>query len=148
MTFKKIIVWQKWYDPYGSDDLEDMLGYGSVYEEEEGEDYTEPNETQANEPQGADSDFGPKFPAMATPFGVIPLTDNTSIGKNFNFWIGHTNFDITEDIGLQLEALEGIETLDIYTRYRFRIGVGKAFSDSETMRQITSSLCEDYDNIN
>jgi hypothetical protein len=39
-----------------------------------------------------------------------------------------------------IETTSGVETLDIFTRYRFRIGVGKAFSDSEVMRDINNKI--------
>ena len=43
-----------------------------------------------------------------------------------------------------IESSEGVETLDIFTRYRFRISVGKAFSDSKILREISSRICDIY----
>ena len=72
--------------------------------------------------------------------GIIPVNDNTASGKLFNFWVGHTNFDISKKIANIIEKTDGVETLDIFTRYRFRIAVGKAFDDSEIMRNINKTI--------
>ena len=45
-----------------------------------------------------------------------------------------------------IEKTDGVETFDVFTRYRFRVGVGKAFSDSETMREINSRVYETLTN--
>jgi hypothetical protein len=77
--------------------------------------------------------------------GIIPMNENTMSGKIFNFWMGHTNFNITKKIADIIEQTDGVETLDIFTRYRFRIGVGKAFDDSSVMRTINKRV---YGEIN
>ena len=80
---------------------------------------------------------------ISTPMGLIPIDSNMT-NKLFNFWTGHTNFDITKKIKDTIESTEGVETLEIYTRYRFRVGVGKAFNDSDVMRRINKNV---YDEI-
>ena len=77
---------------------------------------------------------------IATPMGIVPINENTASGKIFNFWVGHTNFDITRNISKLIELSDGVETLDVFTRYRFRIGIGKAFSDSVVMKHIQESI--------
>lgn len=115
-----LITWEKWKDPFGEKD-EDNTDYDS-YEE-----YVEPEENVVSK-------------VLLTPMGIIPYNDNTASGKIFNFWIGHTNFSITSQISNMIENSEGVETLDIFTRYRFRISVGKAFDDSEIMRNINTII--------
>lgn len=115
-----LITWEKWKDPFGEKD-EDNTDYDS-YEE-----YLEPEENVVSK-------------VLLTPMGIIPYNDNTASGKIFNFWIGHTNFSITSQISNMIENSEGVETLDIFTRYRFRISVGKAFDDSEIMRNINTII--------
>ena len=39
-----------------------------------------------------------------------------------------------------IEQSEGVEILDIFTRYRFRVGIGKCFNDSETMKKINDNI--------
>ena len=72
--------------------------------------------------------------------GIIPFNDNTASGKIFNFWMGHTNFDISKSIVNIIEKIDGVETLDVFTRYRFRIAIGKAFDDSQIMRNINKKI--------
>lgn len=131
------IVWEKWFDPFGYDDIiesskeNNTEEYGSFYDDEEKTDHDQTLEN-AKPPQ--------RIRVMSTPMGIIPLTEHTSSGKIFNFWVGHSNFNITPYIAAIIEQTEGVETLDIYTRYRFRIGVGKAFEDSIVMREINKRV--------
>jgi hypothetical protein len=72
--------------------------------------------------------------------GLIPYNEYTAPSKLFNFWIGHTNFDITPTIIEILEKANGIEILDIFSRYRFRIAIGKCFNDADVMTDINDQL--------
>jgi len=122
---KYLIVWQKWFDPFGED--------------EETHDYTD----YAGDQYEDTSEFQPKtFKAISTPMGIIPYTENTASSKIFNFWVGHTNFDITTHISSIIEQTKGVETLDVFTRYRFRIGIGKIFDESEVKSSITKTTYE------
>lgn len=155
MTKENIIVWQKWADPFGGDDviennilasfLQDLEEEGTFLEDDEyyGEEY---EEEQPMESQMISGKKSLPIRVMATPMGIIPVTENTASGKIFNFWVGHTNFNISKRISDIIEETEGVETLDVFTRYRFRIGVGKAFSDSEVMRDINVQLYKVLDN--
>ena len=42
----------------------------------------------------------------------------------------------------RIEKIEGIEVLDILTRYRFRVGIAKLFRDREVMSAIQEVICE------
>ena len=143
------IIWQKWSDPFGLDDnieIQDNIfeEFDNFVEESESEleDLTESDDSAPIKiEEYLDSKkFKGKIKVIATPMGMIPLNDNTASNKIFNFWVGHTNFDITHHIGHIIELTDGVETLDIFTRYRFRIAVGKAFDDSIVMRQINSRV--------
>lgn len=141
------IIWQKWSDPFGLDDNIEIQDdtfeeFGNFVEESELEDLTESGDLAPLKIEDyLDSKkFKGKIKVIATPMGMIPLNDNTASNKIFNFWVGHTNFDITHHIGRIIELTDGVETLDIFTRYRFRIAVGKAFDDSIVMRQINSRV--------
>jgi hypothetical protein len=70
----------------------------------------------------------------------VPYDEYNSASKIFNFWIGHTNFNISKPVSQIIENIEGVETLDIFTRYRFRIGIAKLFKPSEVMSSITNSI--------
>jgi hypothetical protein len=120
MSAKKI-MWEKWRDPYGFDEETDD-GYHDNYD----------GKNVVNE--------GKPMSFLATPFCIMPLTENTCAGKVFNFWTGHTNFNITRHIAEMISKIDGVETINIFTRYRLKIGVGKAFSPEFVLQNINNSI--------
>jgi hypothetical protein len=135
MQNDNVIIWQKWIDPFGRDENPEQEEFGNFVEDDAGVEEDPKDESFL---AGHSIKYGVKV--IATPMGVIPVNDNTASGKLFNFWMGHTNFDITEKIAGLIEKIDGVEALDIFTRYRFRIGIGKAFNDSAVMRNITNKV--------
>ena len=137
------IVWQKWSDPLGEDDLDFVTEEPPTSEEIEPVFYSEEGDEIDADPEDDSMQFYQKpTKVIMTPMGMIPYTDNTASNKIFNFWLGHTNFDLTEKVCYMIEGSEGIETLDIFTRYRFRIGVGKLFDAGIVMSQISNKIYE------
>jgi hypothetical protein len=138
MKDNPLIVWEKWVDPFGGE-LDDAkwTDYDNEIDELDDEDIID-------EETGEYENFSRKrtIKAIATPMGLIPYNELTAPGKIFNFWVGHTNFDITKNIASTIEKCEGIEILDIFSRYRFRIAVGKCFNDSEIMTKINDKIYE------
>lgn len=125
-----LIVWQKWFDPFGDDDAPDLDDLHPENEDVEDIDghYEEMGKVQK------------PMRAIATPMGLIPYTENTASGKIFNFWVGHTNFNVNNDIVDIIENTDGVETLDVFTRYRFRIAIGKVFDDARVMKEINDQV--------
>ena len=146
MAKENAIVWQKWVDPFGGDDPEQEILEAIAQKINDPEFLEEEEENNFLEEESEDDELHEQIIAktqvrvMATPMGIIPMTENTASSKIFNFWVGHTNFDITRKVSDIIEKTEGVETFDVFTRYRFRVGVGKAFSDSEVMREINSKV--------
>lgn len=138
MESQNLIIWQKWVDPFGLDDIEELEDF--LEEEDKFLPYEDKEEEDKTIESPLKSKTTKQIRVIATPMGIIPFNENTASGKIFNFWIGHTTFDITKNIADIIETTSGVETLDIFTRYRFRIGVGKAFSDSEVMRDINNKI--------
>jgi hypothetical protein len=132
------IVWEKWRDPFGSD--EDGQDHPSITEQPDDEEIYNPYEEDDSTISTNSKEV--KCKILITPMGAIPYNEFTASGKIFNFWTGHSNFTITNNIVDIIEDTEGVETLDVFTRYRFRIAIGKAFSDSEVMRKINSNIYE------
>ena len=66
----------------------------------------------------------------------IPETiiNEAAMTTHFDCWIGHCNFNLTDDIKDEMDKIEGIEVLKICSRYRFFIGIGKMF-DFKNVRQ-------------
>jgi len=147
MSFNKTentIIWQKWLDPFGEDDdiLENFSDKDNIsddfYEEDDEEEKESLNENDSK--NNLIKPIKKNIKVIATPMGIVPVTENTCSGKIFNFWLGHTNFDITKKVAAIIECTDGVETLDVFTRYRFRISVGKAFNDSSVMRNINKNV--------
>ena len=63
------------------------------------------------------------------------MMENITLTTNFDCWMGHTNFNLTDNTKSVLNEVEGIEVLKICSRYRFFIGIGKMF-DFEYVRAI------------
>lgn len=146
MEKQNIIMWQKWADPFGLDDNEDTT-FDPYLADYFDDDDDEQNIDEDNEDKKISKiEKSKPVKVIATPMGIIPMNDNTASGKIFNFWVGHTNFDISHKIASIIEKTDGVETLDIFTRYRFRIGVGKAFEDSQIMRDINKRVYKELNN--
>ena len=78
--------------------------------------------------------------AVATPLGIIPMCEHSSPDKVYNFWLMHTNFSISNRVAELIENTPGVETLDIYTKYRLRVGIGKMFSTDGTIKRINENI--------
>jgi len=70
------------------------------------------------------------------------LIEDALLVTNFDCWIAHTNFDITEKIKKTLDNIEGVEILKVMSRYRFFIGVGKMFKFQHVRGTIEEKLLE------
>ena len=139
---KPTIIWEKWIDPFGQDideakstDYNDNItDINDIVSEDENpddpEDHSYYRKDTINHP----------IKVIASPLGLIPYNEHTASSKIFNFWLGHTNFNISEIIKTTIEQCDGVEILDIFTRYRFRIAIGKCFSSSETMSLINAQI--------
>lgn len=139
-TLEPLIVWEKWLDPFGKDltdakwtDYDNDLEFFNTGNEEE------------------DDDVGIKVPnnpikVIATPLGLIPYNEHTASSKIFNFWIGHTNFDISLNIKEIIETIKGVEVLDVFTRYRFRIAIAKCFDETKVKTDINNQLSQFINN--
>jgi len=118
------IIWQKWQDEI-VDEIDSI-------------------ESEIDDDHNSDEDNNKltKQLVMVTPMGILPYNSANVCMKNFNLWIAHTNFTISTNIANLIENTDGVETLDVFTRYRFRIGIGQAFTDSDVMRHINHILYE------
>lgn len=125
------IKWEKWIDPFGKDDEESKW-----------------NDYDIEDNKYNDSDISHEIiksqkqvKVISSPMGLIPYNEHTAPGNIFNFWIGHTNFNITYNISNLIKDTNGVEILDIFTRYRFRIAIGKCFDETFVKKEINDILC-------
>ncbi len=115
------IHWEKWADPYEVDLVNDQ-------ETQENND----DEGWKDHPQ--EVQVAGKY--IFTPMGYVAVSDAMTLTKRFNFWMGHTNYELNNFNVQLLENINGVETLDIWTKYRFRVGIGKLFKDGTVMYQM------------
>tara|TARA_Y100000004_G_scaffold29937_1_gene31072 strand:- start:2732 stop:3322 length:591 start_codon:yes stop_codon:yes gene_type:complete len=124
----KKIAWERW-----DEDVIEQEIVEDFYSDEDGDE--ESIEDALN--------FLEKIPSLVTtPMGMFQLHDKMNILNQFDCWMGYTNFEITNSIRDTLEKVEGVELLNIMTRYRFFLGVGKMFNFSDVRRAVESLLCE------
>jgi len=131
---KKQIVWEKWEDPFEAEQFNP-----EHYEDIDEETYDQLVEESEEAVENAQQTSNQQYKFIVTPFGVFS-PEKISIGKHFKFWIGHTNFTISSKIASIIENTEGVEVLNVYTRYRFRIAVGHSFSDRHIMHLINKRI--------
>lgn len=131
---QRIIRWKKWHDPFKE-------FYESFYEDSEEDDDGPYRDSYERAEEKIAPPRIPSGPVLSSPMGIIPLTESNIPSSVFRFWMGHTNFDITESVIQTIENAPGVETLDCVTRYRFRISVGKAFKVSTVLNNISTLLC-------
>jgi len=74
-----------------------------------------------------------------SPYGFI-ADDSANIDRLFNFWIGDTTFNVSKPVVLAIQKVEGVETLDVPTRYRFRVGIGRLFDEVKVKTEIEYTL--------
>lgn len=141
MNYKNenLIKWEKWIDPFSG---EDETSINNVFDDDDDDNNDDDKSINSQLPSITKQK---QIRVIATPMGIVPINEHTASGKIFNFWVGHTNFNITKFIAQIIEETDGVESLDIFTRYRFRISIGKAFVDSVVMRDINSQIYEFLD---
>jgi len=97
---------------------------------------------EVEEGEGFEDDPTANMPVILnTPFGFCRVDDSMNPFKRFDFWMGHTTFDITPEVRDSLKVAYGVEVLHLITRYRFIIAIGKAFNFRDVRVNIEKELC-------
>jgi hypothetical protein len=118
------VYWEKWVDAYESDIETIDISHQKLDEDEV-------------------SEFGIDFENFSEEDHIeipMPLTEQSLASSYFKFWVGHTNFKITTSFHKIISDIDGVETLDIFSPYRFRISVAKLFRDRDVMSNIRKSM--------
>jgi hypothetical protein len=74
--------------------------------------------------------------------------DYSLAGSAFDFWLMHTNFGLFGSIKNVIEKTPGVESIEVYTRYRARIGFPRSglFQPRDVMHEIKKVVRQlDYD---
>ena len=128
------VYWEKWIDAFEAEDEQFEEDMPEEIEHLLGND----NEAVADQEHIVQSIS--HIRSILTPFGVLPLTEQTMASKYFKFWVGHSNFKLTKGFYNVIGQHPGIETLDILTPYRFRIAVGQMFVDRDVMTGVRDTM--------
>lgn len=141
------VGWEKWIDAYDQE-LESMKDI-----EDNDDDELTDEELSELGIEGLDEGFflgkqlTPIIKSIMTPYGILPLTEQSLASRHFKFWVGHTNFMLgdgqktsPEDFEKIIGSVLGVESIDILTSYRFRIAIGKMFKDREVMSNVKDRL--------
>jgi hypothetical protein len=133
MSTHKTIAWESW-----NAKLED-LDNAAINENEPT--YFENEHLQSSELIPSEI-FAVPPRVIHTPLGVYPEDSLLKPSDRWDCWIGHTNFDITNNIALKLDSdIDGIEALKILGRYSFFIGIGRLFDIAQVRKDIETLLC-------
>ena len=95
------------------------------------------DEIAYNDKQPEPMDLGPMLPISNQ------LIEDMAMLSNYDCWIGHCNFDITEETKELLDQTPGIEVLKIISRYRFFIGIGKMFEFADVRKYIDEEIIQE-----
>lgn len=71
---------------------------------------------------------------------AIPMGEYFPNPKLYNFWVGYTDFPITDDIIDVIDNTSGVETFERFTPYRMRIAVGKLFKPGEVLTDLEKNV--------
>lgn len=138
------VYWEHWVDAYNNDGVDTSKEMIQEIEEENEALLAGENIPYHDGPE-EDMDipfFSPQIKTMMTPFGVLPLTEDSFASKHFKFWVGHTNFKLWDHYYEIIGNILGVETVDILTPLRFRVAIGKMFKDDEVKDRIRTALLE------
>tara|TARA_R110000824_G_scaffold128568_4_gene289557 strand:- start:64021 stop:64455 length:435 start_codon:yes stop_codon:yes gene_type:complete len=128
------VYWEKWVDVY-EEEINELKDIEKELMSREFED-----EPMAYAPEEEQALAFPAIRTIMTPFGILPLTEQSLASKYFKFWVGHSNFKLLKSYVDTIESTKGVETVDVLTPYRFRISIGKLFKDRTVMAEVRNRL--------
>tara|TARA_R110000850_G_scaffold3852_8_gene18082 strand:+ start:3478 stop:3912 length:435 start_codon:yes stop_codon:yes gene_type:complete len=128
------VYWEKWIDAYEQELEEEQQLLEQLIEE----DLSDLDIDYEDIPKQYDKVAHVR--SVMTPFGIIPLTEQSLASNHFKLWVGHSNFKILESHINVIGAVSGVETIDVLTPYRFRISVAKLFIDRDVMSDVRKAL--------
>ena len=108
----------------------------------------EPDETLEEDVDGLEKSLlsAMEIPRLVqTPLGIFHYEDKLKPSEKFDCWIGYTNFDITGNVRDIIESVDGVEALEIMSRYTFFLGVGKMFKFRDVRTRIEENIFQDQE---
>ncbi len=90
---------------------------------------------------GEDEDLPVQSPPFIhTPYGAITMKMFAPEKNNLNFWCGHTNFDLGMEECSIIDDTPGVEILDLFSAYTFRMCIGANFQTDKVKRLVDLRL--------
>lgn len=72
--------------------------------------------------------------------GLINVTPFNDPVNDFNWWVLHVDFIITDDMEYALNTMLGVEILDVFSNNRVRFAIGLTFDEDVVKRRIDKCL--------
>lgn len=132
------VYWEKWVDAY-EQELQDEASIIEQLKSMELE-FSEEEEQLYEELSDEGMRGFKSIKTIMTPFGMMPLTEQSLASNYFKFWTGHTNFKLLKSHIHTISMVDGVESIDVLTPYRFRIAVAKLFIDRNVMASVRNAL--------
>jgi hypothetical protein len=117
----RIILWEPWDDPFAR-----LVGSHGEEHEDGGVRTWDHNVFRG--------------PCAMTPLGLVPIHEDSLPSRVFKFWVGHTNFDLTRNVAEAIATEPGVEALDVYSRYRFRVAIARSFNEEAVKKAIAVTV--------
>jgi len=86
------------------------------------------------------ADKEPLGPTLVGPQGIIPLHESMEPSRLYNLWMGHTNFPLKKKHFRAIKTTLGVEGINVFSPYRFRIAIGLNFFADEVKESIVAAL--------
>jgi len=136
------IFWQRWEDPFTQmkNQIEKQVRSNHI---EQANSFNDDCDDMGQAGQMIHHNIN-AMPMMSTPMGLVPMPIPDI--ASFNFWVGHSNFYITKQIFDLLDKTSGVETLDYFSPYRFRIAIGRAFNENTVKNNIAKTITQHFIN--
>jgi hypothetical protein len=132
------IYWSAWVDAYNNEEAEKVKQKYRETVEEFKEEFLEE--------ELIEDFYEQPYKTIMTPFGILPITEQSLASNHFKLWVGHCNFKLLEKHYEIIENCKGVESIDILTPYRFRLGIGMMFEDREIMNGVKKALIDSVSN--
>ncbi|NVM35758.1 MAG: hypothetical protein HWN81_09195 [Candidatus Lokiarchaeota archaeon] len=132
------IYWSAWIDAYNNEEVEKVKQKYRETVEELKEEFLEE--------ELIEDFYEQPYKTIMTPFGILPITEQSLASNHFKLWVGHCNFKLLEKHYEIIENCKGVESIDILTPYRFRLGIGMMFEDREIMNGVKKALIDSVSN--
>ncbi len=120
--FKREISWESQHIELTGEDVDENEEVNEVYDDG----FSEEKEMPA---------------IMSTPWGPFRVNDKMNPYRQFEFWMGHTNFNIDKEAKDILDNTLGVEVLFIISPLRFMVAKGKMFEWRDVRIAIEKGLC-------